>query len=120
MIVKKFKRNVQLHKLGIAELEDNEKKVYVFLINNLTNLNSYVSDEYPYIIYFGKSRESTVLMYNSTSGYLWVSNDKVWFYFSNILSMKFFVIKLLIDWWVDITLNLKPKDIFNGRIYNYV
>jgi len=103
-----FKRNLQLYKLGIAELESNEKRIYDFLINNLTNLNLYTSDEHSYIIYFGKTINDIFLNYNSKNGMLMIDYDNIWSFFSDILSMEYSHILQLMRWWVDVALDLKP------------
>jgi len=106
-----FIRNVQLAKLGIGELDDDEKKIYNFLVDNLSNLQTFISDKNPDSLYFGKNRESLVLSYNSKNETLYINNKKIWSFFRDDLSIEPSDIATLIKWWVGVELDLKPKDI---------
>jgi len=109
-----FKRNVQLSKLGISELDNVEKKVYEFLVNNLTGLCAYTSDKKLGILYFGKSADNIVLCYNLKEEVLHVDYNIIWSFFKYNLSIESFDIDSLIKWWVGMTLNSKPKHISFG------
>jgi len=111
MNIEIFKRNVQLHKLGITELESSEQKIYQFLIDNLTGLCIYTSDKKPNYLYFGKSQESIVLSYNYIDNYLLISSDNIWHFFSDFLYIQYEDMHSLMRWWMEVILDLKLKDI---------
>jgi len=79
-----FKRNIQLYKLGIGELGVDEQKLYDFLTENLWNIDTYISNEYPEMLYFGKNRRSIILCYDSDNRILDVY-DKIWLFFRDDL-----------------------------------
>jgi len=109
MNVEIFIRNVQLAKLGIAEFNSDEKKTYEFLIDNLSELNTYISYEKPNRLYFGKVPDKIVLEYDLEDEQLWVEYH-IWKY----LIYKHIDIKPLLKWWVKNTLGLNPKHIDNN------
>jgi len=111
MDIKIFKRNIQLSKLGIGELDDDEKKIYNFLVDNLSNLQTFISDKNPDELFFGKSRESIVLIYDSKNETLHIDYVKIWSFFRDDLLMERSYIEILIKWWIGVQLNLKPKHI---------
>jgi len=110
MDVEIFKRNVQLAKLGIAELEGTEKRLYKLLLNTLSELNVYTSDETTDYLYFGKSTSKIVLYYDSKEEALFVHFNRIWRLFRDAL-LNDFKIQMIISWWVGLTLGLKTKDI---------
>jgi len=115
-----FKRNLQLYKLGIAELEGNEKKIYNFLMDNLFGLNTYITDEAPDYSYFGKSTNEIVLRYSLKNELLLVKYSNIWSFFNNDLYMDNDNIEELMEWWVEHTLSLKPCMIhegFNSKLF---
>jgi len=103
-----FIRNVQLAKLGIAELEGFEKKTYEFLIENLSNLNTYICKRYPNNLYFGKSPNEIVLDYDSEYGYIWADEEEIWLFFKLDINMSYYDFSTLIKWWVERIFNIKP------------
>ena len=109
MNIEIFKRNISLYKLGIAELDNSERIIYEFLIENLSGLNTYISDKYPDDLYFGKSEKDIILYYDTKNEWLRVKYDNIWSFFKNDLMMEYDNIQSLTKWWVDVTLNLKPK-----------
>jgi len=111
MNIQIFVRNISLTKLGLTELKGREKRIYEFLMENLSGLNTYTSDKKPKMLYFGKSEEDIVLFCNSESETFYVDTDKIWSFFENGLSMDYSDIKSLIIWWVAMTLNLNIDDI---------
>jgi len=110
MNIKKVIRNIQLSKLGISELDSDEKKIYEFLIDNLSKLNTYISDDNPNCVYFGKNIENIVLSYYEKNELLNVSYEKIWSFFSRDTGMIYENIQLLVIWWGENTLNLKVKN----------
>jgi len=70
-----FKRNVSLHKLGIGELSDVELKLYCFFKEHISDLKPFYSDNYINCVFWGKSKEEIVLVYDSDSlkveKYIW-------------------------------------------------
>ena len=114
-----FKRNVSMFKLGIAELDMEELKIYEFLITNLSGLKIYTynrnSDD---ILFFGKSADSIVLKYNSGLEILWVEYDKIWSYLMGTALYYNDAISL-ISWWVEIEIgvSLLVKEIYSVFTY---
>jgi len=111
MNIEKFKRNIQLHKLGIGKLNRKEQKVYNFLANKLKGLCVYKSDKEPNFLYFGKNDDIIVLVYNSNDETLYVDDDEIYTSLEFKTSIQYYDIEPLIRWWVDLVLNLKPKHI---------
>jgi len=107
--IKILKRNLQLHKLGIGELDSDEDKLCVFLLNNLSKLKTHKSDMSPNDLYYGKSADEIVLYYEVRKKCLWVEYSEVWSFFSKDLQMEKGDIDLVMLWWVGYTLGLKPK-----------
>jgi len=120
MNVEIFKRNVQLAKLGIAELDGDEKTIYDFLVDNLSNLNTYTSDGEPDWLYFGKTIDTIVLSYDSQKECLCVIYQKIWSFFSANLSMEYPDLHSLMRWWVIDTLDLKLKHIQLSKNITFV
>jgi len=108
MNIEKFKRNISLLKLGIADLEGNEKIIYEFLISNLSELNTYLSEENPEYLYFGKDINKIVLYYDKISGYLYLHYHYVSSFLLNDFGMDIHDSEKLIRWWVGNTLELNP------------
>jgi len=109
-----FKRNVQLFKLGIAKLEDDDKKVYGFLIENLSGLSVYKVYKDSYFLYFGKSTNSIVLRYDSIAKSVCFNHDMTYGSMGlNKLTpyMDFDGVKSIISWWVGLSFNLKIENI---------
>ena len=113
MNIEAFKRNVQLAKLGIGELDRLERKLYDFLIIDLSDLKKYVPDKYPNNIYFGKSKHNILFKYDSQSQWLYV-NYGVWRFLTNDLNIRYIDVPKLISWWVEATFAFKPKHIDNS------
>jgi len=109
MNIEIFKRNIQLSKLGIAELDNFEKKAYDFLVDKLTGLCTYTSDKKPGILYFGKNTDNIVLIYDSQKECLHVDDYKIWSFFERGLSIDYTDTQSLMEWWVGLDLDLKPK-----------
>jgi len=115
MDIKIFKRNIQLSKLGINELDKDEKKVHDFLMENLSGLNVYLFKDIPSEIYYGKSIHEIVLCHDLLDEYLLVNDDKIWNFFKNELHMNEYNIVSIISWWLsDIILNLDPDGILES------
>ena len=112
-----FIRNVQLYKLGIGELNGRDKKIYNFLVDNLTGLCVYTSDKKPNYLYFGKTIDTIVLSYDSKNQILYIDYDKIWSFFNDNLSMGYVDLESLMRWWVGGGLNLKPKHI--NELFHY-
>jgi len=102
-----FKRNVQLFRLGVSDLDGLEKVIYAFLIENLSELNKYTLDERPGNLYFGKSRDSIVLYYDSKKEYLTIKYYGIYSFFKADLRIDMDDIDSIILWWVNTTLNIK-------------
>jgi len=107
MNIEKFKRNLQLYKLRIAELDGDEYLLYNFLINNLSDLNTYSPNNGTDVIYFGKSRMEIVLEYGPVYAMLWVDGIKIWKFLRDIIKLEVYDIQLIILWWVKNTLDIK-------------
>jgi len=104
-----FKRNVSLLKLGIAELDENEKKLHDFLVGNISGLNQYLGEKYPLDIYFGNSKEDIYFYYDSKNDCLCVTKDRIYFFLNNELGVRYIDIELLILFWFEITFGFKLK-----------
>jgi len=108
-----FIRNIQLYKLGITDLEGDEKTIYEFLVSNLSELNRYklVDESVDELdtLCFGKSIDKIVLYYKSKIEVLTVDYTEIWLFFSSDLSMESSDIRMLIKWWVAYSLELLPK-----------
>jgi len=110
-----FKRNVQLYKLGIGELELVEKLMYEYLVDNLSRLNKYVLDEPSNFLYFGKSIDEIVLAYNRKDNFLYVRSIVMLPILGIYPSVnRFSTIEALIIYWVGVTLELNPVGITYG------
>ena len=115
MNVEIFKRNITLHRLGIGELELVEKLVYECLVDNLSRLNKYVLDEHSDYLYFGKSIDEIVLIYNRKDNFLYVRSIIMLPLLGIYPSVnRFSAIQALIIYWVGVTLELKPVGITYG------
>ena len=102
-------RNIKLQELGIENLSSREQKILDFLNEKLSGLNTYTSDIYSNLLFFGKDKENIVLEYNKEIGYLYVSYRKIWSFFESKFDMGFTDIEKLIGWYVGETLNLKVE-----------
>ena len=107
MNIQILKRNIKLQELGIETLSSGEQKILDFLNEKLSGLNTYTSDIYSNLLFFGKDKENIVLEYNKEIGYLYVSYRKIWSFFESKFDMKYADIQKLIGWYVGETLNLK-------------
>ena len=103
------KRNISLYKLGLLELDNDEKKAYDFLMNNLCDLNIYYSERTPDVLYYGKSVTEFVLEYDIRDGCVLVSCSEIWSFFNRELSMTRDDIVSLILLWINIYLDLKAR-----------
>jgi len=120
MDIEVFKRNLQLYKLGIAELDGDERRAYDFLINNLSALNTYKFDKYPDLIFFSKVG-IILLVYHLEEKCLEINYHRVWSFFRENLSMVNIEIDSLILWWVQVTLDLTPTHtIYLKYDYNHL
>ena len=108
MNIKSFIRNVSLFKLGISELDGNEKRVYGFLMDKTSGLNYYTNEEYPDSYFLGKTEEEIVFLYHKDT-HLEVSYDKIWYFFENKIGIDYNEIQYLIKWWVEINLLLSIR-----------
>jgi len=86
-----FIRNVKLAKLGMGELNRNEEKLYKFLMDNLYGLNTYITDEHPDKLYFGKDKGQIILSYSLKNEWLWVKYSDIW----SFLAMFYLWIRLI-------------------------
>jgi len=114
-----LKRNISLAKLGITKLEGNEKKAYVFLVDNLSGLERYTSNRRLDDLFYGKSINNIVLIYHSNKKWLFVSYDKIWSFFEKELLINVDGVESIIKWWVKNTLDLNPKNIQWTYVRNY-
>jgi len=106
MDVNVFKRNVTLHKLGIGELEGNEKKIYDYMSDVLFGLSKYIQDEF--VIEYGKNKLSIILRYNFKTGVLYVSYNSIWCFFRDELGMRIDDMDNILIWLVGDKLDIKP------------
>jgi len=107
-----LKRNISLHKLGIAELTGTEKRVYELLRSNLSELKAYTSETHD-AIYYGKSLDLIIIRYNLVTGVLWLKSDEIWSFFRN-LSIRDSDIKSFISWWSEMEMGLNSKLIYQA------
>jgi len=108
MNIKEFKREISLHKLGISELEGDAQKIYNFLMEKLSGLNIYENIKHQHYISFGKTVGTIVFEYNYFKNRAYVRNS-IWYFFEDEVHMKDRDIEELMKWWVQSTLNFKPK-----------
>jgi len=91
-----IKRNIQLTKLGIAELDIYEEKLYKSLKENLSSLKIYKSDKELGNLYIGKSKYLIDIYYSAREEIIYVYEP-----FYDELSTKDvnirFVLKLFIE-----------------------
>ena len=84
-------RDFKLFRLGTGELDDNEAKIYNFLVDNLCELNTYTSVDIPRVgwLYFGKSEIDIdiVLFYNPKCEDLYV-NYGLWYFLNEDLNIR--------------------------------
>ena len=102
-----FKRNIKLQELGIDKLSTKEQEILDFLNENLTDLNTYTTNNHLNYLFFGKNKENIILEYNKENGYLYVAYEKIWAFFESKFDMKYTEIQGLMGWWVGDTLHLK-------------
>jgi len=117
MNIEIFKRNIQLTKLGIGELVGLEKKVYDFLMTELSDLNIY-RDMNPKNLYYGKSMDSIVLNYELDWEWSWVDDKSVWKYLVELLGVEFRninEIELVLAWWIEYTLGFVSKKVLTRQ-----
>jgi len=121
MNLEMFKRNISLYKLGIAELRGKEKRIYEFLLRNLSGLNAYSSHTANDYYFFGKSIHKISLYYRPRTGHLWFNYDTQSF-FKREMNMKCNNIDSLMIWWFRTTLNLNPIsiDVASNTFFNRV
>ena len=109
-----FKRNIKLQELGITKLSIKEQELLDFLNDNLTDLNTYTSDEYANFLFFGKDIKNIILKYKRDIGYLYVQYDKIWVFFESKFDIQYTEIQSLMRWWVGDNLHLKISHIRTG------
>ena len=111
MNIKSFIRNVSLFKLGISELDINEKQIYNFLVDELSDLNLFRYD-HTNIIYYGISEDNLILKYHPWAQIMWVNYNPVW---APLVKNKAITntneIPELLKWWFGTTLGIKIMDI---------
>jgi len=115
--LERFKRNAQLSKLGICEVDNSQQELYDILVNNLSDLNSYMIDDSPKQLYFGKSRNSIVMLYDDSRSLkrLWIS-DSVFRKVS--MKMDYIATKSLLKWWVEKTQGITINSIWTSDRHN--
>lgn len=69
---------MSLSKLGIIELDINEKQIYNLLIDELSDLNSFRYDHNTSIMYYGKSEDNLILEYHTWGQVMWVNYNPAW------------------------------------------
>ena len=107
MNIEIFKRNIKLQELGIGKLSIKEQKMFDFLNNNLTNLNTYTYPNSTILIF--RKGDSNVLEYDKKTEYLHVIYDRIWEFFESTFDMRHYDIMTLIEWWCVDTLKLRIK-----------
>jgi len=111
MNIRVFNRNIQLYKLGIADLNIDEKKIYDFLVDNLSELDTYISEETPGDLYFGKDKNTIIMYYDSKKRYIHISYTEIWEFIELEIYIQYSGIESLIIWWVKKTLDLNIEHI---------
>ena len=71
-----FKRNIQLHILGIDSLGYREREIYEYLDYSLTDLKTYVSHIYPSSKFMGKTKGNISIEYTDANK-LYIDRDKL-------------------------------------------
>jgi len=105
-----FKRNVSLFKLGIADLDNNERLLYDFLSEELSDLLYFECND-PNILRFGKNKDKIVLIYIIKQKFLYVSYHQIWKQISDNMSMRYSDVQLLISWWLSDIFEVNPSSI---------
>jgi len=100
MDVNIFKRNVALHELGIGELSYKEKKVYDYLLENLTDLKKTVNHEH---IVLSNSNDDELLVYYITNKHLYIGHDVTIFFLRNDIVDFTYIVK----WFIQKTTDIK-------------
>jgi len=83
MDIIQFKRNVSLFKLGIGELSEVELELYCFFKEHISELKPFYSDDYADCVFWGKSKEEIVLVYDHLFNRLKVE-EFVWYFINKL------------------------------------
>ena len=111
MNIEIFKRNIKLQELGIGVLSNKEQKIFDFLNENLTNLNTYTLDKYPGYIFMGKDFENFIIQYHIYDKFLYLKYDRIWAYLENEFNMNYSKSKDILKWWIYDKLDLEVGNI---------
>jgi len=112
MIAKELIRNIQLYKLGLGDLNINEKRIYKHLKVNVSELSCFEDDDNPGCLFFGDTPNHTIIMYNVVTKELNILFDNVCDYLINIMDMEITESKILVESWLKLTLDMNPKSIY--------
>jgi len=101
-------RSLKLYRLGIGILEGDEKIIYGHLVKNFSELLLF-SDETCYV-YFGKTEDKIIISYDSKMNTLYIV-ESLWYFFQEHFRINDGDTTTLMEWWIGISLSLKPKHI---------
>jgi len=105
MDINVFKRNVSLSKLGICELNYDEKIVYEFLLNNFSNLKYEVHISTKCVIFY-QDTDDILLSYTSLLSRVYTNKGNLFNSFRRLTNMN---ISTLLEWWVNISLDINVR-----------
>jgi len=115
MNIEVFNRNISLSKLGIAELDSEEKDIYDFLMYKFYKLDIYLHHNNSDTYYFINEIRRIVFVYRFTSNYMWISRD-VWEQFS--LKVPLGYRQSILYYWLKKNFDIEPmtREIIDDEI----
>jgi len=110
MNIKIIIRNIQLYKLGLGDLNADEKSIYKYLKENVSGLNKYTipTDD---ITFFGKTEDLIIFSYDSNNEWVYLLSKSVWSFLTYMKHINNKNISELLTWWFSLTLNLNIKNV---------
>ena len=120
MDIKIFIRNVAMYKLNIADLDNTEKNLYTFLVDNLSDLSCF---QKKYTYYVNPNSKIIYFYVDINHGRLYV-NMELWGFLTYEIMLTKQGINDLITWWLvkpmklNITYILSSNAISNKSIYD--
>ena len=92
-------------------LDNDEKKVYNLLVDNMSGLSYFKEEKYPNFLIFADINNDIIFRYHIKYKYSVVSAEKISPFFNDEIDIEVSDIKKLFKWWIELTLNLKPTDV---------